>query len=173
MRAAAPNITNVSLELGGKAPAIVMDDANLDLAVKAVRDSRVINTGQVCNCAERVYVHKKIADEFVDRVTEAMRNTRYGDPFEDGIEMGPLVTNTQRTRVQKAVDEALAQGAELILGNEGAVQETGFFFEPTVLMNCRQDTAVMQKKSLGRCSRLRLLPIWTKRWRWRTTVNTD
>jgi lactaldehyde dehydrogenase/glycolaldehyde dehydrogenase len=149
MRAAAPNITKVSLELGGKAPAIVMDDANLDLAVKAVRDSRIINTGQVCNCAERVYVHEKIADEFVERVTEAMRSTRYGDPFEEGVEMGPLVSKAQRLRVAESVEQALKDGAELILGKGHGEDGTGFFFEPTVLMNCRQDTPVMQKEIFG------------------------
>jgi lactaldehyde dehydrogenase / glycolaldehyde dehydrogenase len=149
MRAAAPNITKVSLELGGKAPAIVMDDANLDLAVKAVRDSRIINTGQVCNCAERVYVHEKIAGEFVERVTEAMRSTRYGDPFEEGVEMGPLVSKAQRLRVAESVEQALKDGAELILGKGHGEDGTGFFFEPTVLMNCRQDTPVMQKEIFG------------------------
>ncbi len=76
MRAAAPNITKVSLELGGKAPAIVMQDADLDLAVRAIRDSRIINTGQVCNCAERVYVQESIAEEFVNKITAAMQKTR-------------------------------------------------------------------------------------------------
>src|SRR6185437_3017994 len=87
MRAAAPNRTKVSLELGGKAPAIVMADADLDLAVKAIRDSRIINTGQVCNCAERVYVHESIAGEFTRRITDGMRKTVSGDPFASGVEM--------------------------------------------------------------------------------------
>ena len=71
MRAAAENVTKVSLELGGKAPAIVMADADIDLAVGAIRDSRIINTGQVCNCAERVYVHESVAGEFIEKVTAA------------------------------------------------------------------------------------------------------
>src|SRR5450759_4423525 len=78
MAAAAPNITKVNLELGGKAPAIVMADADIDLAVRAVTASRVINSGQVCNCAERVYVQRTIADQFVDRLAAAMRASRYG-----------------------------------------------------------------------------------------------
>ena len=73
MAAAAENITKVNLELGGKAPAIVLSDANIDLAVEAIKNSRIINSGQVCNCAERVYVHRKIADEFIDRLANAMK----------------------------------------------------------------------------------------------------
>jgi lactaldehyde dehydrogenase/glycolaldehyde dehydrogenase len=149
MRAAASNITKVSLELGGKAPAIVMDDANLDLAVKAIRDSRIINTGQVCNCAERVYVHERIADEFIKRVTEAMQQTRSGDPFEDGIEMGPLVNKAQLHRVESAVEQAVKCGAELVLGGERDKRGKGFFYKPTVLRNCRQSTEIMQKEIFG------------------------
>ncbi|WP_430506630.1 aldehyde dehydrogenase family protein, partial [Escherichia coli] len=80
MATAAKNITKVCLELGGKAPAIVMDDADLELAVKAIVDSRVINSGQVCNCAERVYVQKSIYDQFVNRLGEAMQAVQFGNP---------------------------------------------------------------------------------------------
>ena len=96
MQAAAENITKVSLELGGKAPAIVMQDADLDLAAKSIRDSRIINTGQVCNCAERVYVHESVAEKFIDKVTTAMKATRFGDSLEErDVDMGPLVSKQQ------------------------------------------------------------------------------
>lgn len=102
MKAAAENIIKVSLELGGKAPAIVMDDADLDLAIKAIVDSRVINTGQVCNCAERVYVHEKIKDEFTTRLVEAMKAVKYGDPLKDkDIHMGPLINKAAQESVQQ------------------------------------------------------------------------
>lgn len=149
MEAAAPNITKVSLELGGKAPAIVMNDADLDLAVKAIRDSRIINTGQVCNCAERVYVQEQIADDFVDRITKAMRETTSGDPFEDGIEMGPLVNKTQLHRVERAVEQAVRDGAQVVLGGERGQKDRGFYYQPTVLTNCRQDTAIMREEIFG------------------------
>lgn len=149
MRAAAKNITKVSLELGGKAPAIVMDDANLDLTVKAIRDSRIINTGQVCNCAERVYVHEQIADNFIKRVTDAMRLTKSGDPFEDDAEMGPLVNKAQLHRVESAVEQAVKDGAEVVLGGEREDRGKGFFYKPTVLKNCRQGSAIMQKEIFG------------------------
>lgn len=149
MRAAAPNITKVSLELGGKAPAIVMADADLDLSVKAIRQSRIINTGQVCNCAERVYVHESIAGEFQSRITEAMRQTAVGDPFEPGVEMGPLVNEAQLNQVGAAVERAVKEGADLVLGGARIDKGRGYFYEPTVLTNCRQDSDIMQNEVFG------------------------
>jgi lactaldehyde dehydrogenase/glycolaldehyde dehydrogenase len=135
MEAAAPNITKVSLELGGKAPAIVMPDADLDLAAKSIRDSRVINSGQVCNCAERVYVHESVADAFIQKVTECMRNTKVGDPLKErGLDMGPMVSKAQLESVEESVKLALEQGAKCVLGGKRIPAEKGFFFEPTVLV---------------------------------------
>src|SRR5580658_7898673 len=83
MTSAAKNITKVNLELGGKAPAIVMADADIELSVRAITASRTINSGQVCNCAERVYVQRSVAGQFVEKLTAAMQSTRYGDPLQD------------------------------------------------------------------------------------------
>ena len=118
MHAAADNVTKVSLELGGKAPAIVMKDADLELAVTAIRASRIINTGQVCNCAERVYVHESIAAEFIDRMTIAMEKTVVADPFDAEVEMGPLVSETQLENVDAAVQRAIADGSQLTTGGK-------------------------------------------------------
>ena len=134
MHAAADNVTKVSLELGGKAPAIVMADADLDLAAKAICASRVINTGQVCNCAERVYVHESVADAFVTKIVAAMKAVRYGDPLQDEtLDMGPLVSQAQLENVEAAVAQALNDGAKCLLGGKRAGQRPGFYFEPTVL----------------------------------------
>ena len=104
MAACAANVTKVNLELGGKAPAIVTANADIDLAVKAIRDSRIINTGQVCNCAERVYVERAVADEFLAKITAAMTATKYGDPLQDAdIEMGPLVNRQGLDKVAAMV----------------------------------------------------------------------
>ncbi|MGA2890728.1 MAG: aldehyde dehydrogenase [Terracidiphilus sp.] len=152
MRAAAPNITKVSLELGGKAPAIVMRDADLDLAVKAIRDSRIINTGQVCNCAERVYVHESIADEFATRMTEAMRKTVVGDPFTPGVEMGPLVSHAQLRSVDSAVRQAIKDGAQVTVGGQRGQcddRERGYYYQPTVLADCRQEMDIMRQEIFG------------------------
>ncbi|WP_286154929.1 aldehyde dehydrogenase [Bacillus sp. FJAT-27264] len=149
MQAAAENIIKVSLELGGKAPAIVMDDADLDLAVKAIVDSRVINTGQVCNCAERVYVHEKIKDEFTTRLVEAMSAVKYGDPLKDeGIHMGPLINKAAQESVQQKVDRAVEEGAKIALGGS-KVEGTGSFFEPTVITDATNDMEIVQEEIFG------------------------
>jgi lactaldehyde dehydrogenase/glycolaldehyde dehydrogenase len=150
MRAAAENVTKVSLELGGKAPAIVMKDADLDVAVKSICDSRIINTGQVCNCAERVYVHESIAAQFIEKMAVAMKNVKYGNPLEDAdIDMGPLVSKQQLEQVEAAVAQAIKDGATVVVGGKRANRERGFYFEPTVLTNCKQHTDIMQKETFG------------------------
>jgi lactaldehyde dehydrogenase/glycolaldehyde dehydrogenase len=149
MRAAAENVTKVSLELGGKAPAIVTADADLDLAVRSIRASRIINTGQVCNCAERVYVHESVAEVFTSRMVAAMEKTVVGDPFDPATEMGPLVSKRQQELVGTAVQQAIQDGAELLCGGSASMGKTGFFFPPTVVANCRQGSAIMQKEVFG------------------------
>ena len=150
MAAAAKNITKVNLELGGKAPAIVLADANLDLAVKAIRDSRVINSGQVCNCAERIYVERRIAGAFVERFVAAMRETTWGDPLGDQpVGMGPLVNAVQARKVEAAVGHAVTQGASVVTGGKLVEQGGGYYFEPTVITNTKQDMEIMQKEIFG------------------------
>lgn len=149
MAAAAKNITKVCLELGGKAPAIVMDDADLELAVKAIVDSRVINTGQVCNCAERVYVQKGIYDRFVNRLGEAMNAVEYGDPaIRNDIAMGPLINAAALARVEQKVAGAVEQGAKIALGGK-AVEGSGYFYPPTLLLDVRQDMTIMHEETFG------------------------
>lgn len=149
MRAAAANITKVSLELGGKAPVIVMADADLDLTVKAVRQSRIINTGQACNCAERVYVHESISEEFVARISKAMQNTVVGDPFAPGVEMGPLVSHDQLRNVESAVKQAVKDGAEVVVGGSRGEMRRGYYYQPTVLTHCRQNADIMRREIFG------------------------
>ncbi|CAI8848979.1 aldehyde dehydrogenase [Kosakonia quasisacchari] len=149
MAAAAKNITKVCLELGGKAPAIVFDDADLELAVKAIVDSRVINTGQVCNCAERVYVQKGIYDRFVNRLGEAMKVVQFGDPTQrNDIAMGPLISAAALQRVEEKVERAVSEGARVVLGGK-AVTGKGYFYPPTLLLDVRQEMAIMHEETFG------------------------
>lgn len=149
MAAAAKNITKVGLELGGKAPAIVLDDADLELAVKAIVDSRVINTGQVCNCAERVYVQKGIYDSFVNKLGEAMKAVAFGDPAKrNDIAMGPLINAAALERVEQKVAKAVAQGAKVVLGGK-AVEGAGYFYPPTLLLDVRQEMSIMHEETFG------------------------
>ena len=150
MAAAAPNITKVSLELGGKAPAIVMADADMALAVEAVKASRVINSGQVCNCAERVYVQRGVADEFVDKLTAAMKATRFGDPLADeSVDYGPLINQAGFRKVDALVRGAVAAGATLTTGGGRGAGEGGYFYQPTVLAGCRQEMEIIRREIFG------------------------
>ncbi|MFI8558147.1 aldehyde dehydrogenase [Pseudomonas putida] len=150
MAAAAPNITKLNLELGGKAPAIVLGDADLDLAVKAIVASRVINTGQVCNCAERVYVQRNIADAFVDKVAQAMAATRYGDPSQQAdLDMGPLINQAGLDKVAQMVRTAVGQGAQVVTGGQVANLGAGFHYQPTVLAGCSAEMEIMRKEIFG------------------------
>jgi lactaldehyde dehydrogenase/glycolaldehyde dehydrogenase len=151
MEAAAKNITKVSLELGGKAPAIVLADADIDLAVEAIKNSRVGNTGQVCNCAERIYVHKKIADAFTEKMVESMKQVTYGDPLIDNdINMGPLINKDQFNKVEGIVNRAIKGGAELLIGGEGDnIRGTGYYYKPTVLTNIKQSDEIIRKEIFG------------------------
>ena len=149
MTAAAQNVTKVSLELGGKAPAIVMDDADLDLAVKAIVSSRVINSGQVCNCAERVYVQKGIYDEFISRIKAAMEQVTFGNTAEKkALDMGPLISAAALQRVEDKVAKAVSQGAKVLLGGQRE-SGTGYFYPPTLLVDVKQDMPIMHEEVFG------------------------
>jgi len=150
MAAAAPNITKLNLELGGKAPAIVLADADLDLAVRAIVASRVINTGQVCNCAERVYVQRAVADAFIDKVAQTMAATRYGDPsLQADLDMGPLINQAGLDKVAQMVRTAVGQGAQVITGGQVADLGAGFHYQPTVLAGCSAEMEIMRKEIFG------------------------
>lgn len=151
MSACADNITKVSLELGGKAPAIVLKDADLDLAVQSILASRVGNTGQICNCAERVYVHRSLYDAFIEKMTVAMQSVRFGNPAEaevGALEMGPLIEERAVNAVTEKVQRAIAQGASLVCGGN-RVQGKGYFFEPTILTNVNNSMDIMQEETFG------------------------
>jgi lactaldehyde dehydrogenase / glycolaldehyde dehydrogenase len=149
MEAASRNLTRVNLELGGKAPAIVLDDADLELTANALFNSRVLNTGQVCNAAERVYVQRGIADRLADRVTRLMAETQYGNPLTDpNLHMGPLMNQAGLDKVAALVEAAKRQGAQVRTGGRVADRQ-GFHYEPTVLVGCKDDMDVMTKEIFG------------------------
>lgn len=150
MQAASVNLTRVNLELGGKAPAIVLADADIDLAVSAIHQSRVINSGQVCNCAERVYVERPVLQEFVDKMILKMQGTKFGDPLAgQPLDMGPLISRAQLEKVKSAVDVAIEQGAVVAVGGKVAAQGKGYHYEPTVLVNCTHDMNIMRDETFG------------------------
>lgn len=149
LEAAAKNVTKVALELGGKAPAIVMNDADLDLAVKAIVASRMINTGQVCNCTERLYVQEGVYEEVVERLKRAFEAVSSGDPaLDDSLDMGPLISADALARLEHKVAHAVQQGATVVTGGRRKGNK-GFFFEPTLLTDVRQEMAIVQEETFG------------------------
>ncbi|WP_440223608.1 aldehyde dehydrogenase [Dokdonella sp. MW10] len=150
MQTAGKNLTRVNLELGGKAPAIVLADADLDLAAKAIYDSRVINTGQVCNCAERVYVERGAHEALVEKLTKLFSETRYGDPSEIAdLHMGPLVNKAGLEKVEALVEQAKRDGAKVVIGGKRADLPQGFHYEPTLIVDARADMDIMRKEIFG------------------------
>lgn len=151
IEATAENITKVSLELGGKAPAIVCSDANLDLAVNAIVSSRVIFSGQVCNCAERVYVQDTIYDKFMNMITKKMSEVTVEDALTGvSADMSSLVSKAQVDKVSEMVEFAKKEGAEIVLGGKRSEQfDRGYFYQPTLLTNCRQDMEIIQEEVFG------------------------
>lgn len=148
-RAGAEHITGLILELGGKAPFIVCDDANIDKAVEAAVISRYANCGQVCICNEMVMVDEKIADEFTDKLIKRVQKIKVGDPFDNATDMGPNVSREGLDRVDQLVKENIKQGAELVLGGgrpEGALFEKGNWYAPTVLTNIKNSDATLQSE---------------------------
>jgi lactaldehyde dehydrogenase/glycolaldehyde dehydrogenase len=149
--AAAENITKVSLELGGKAPAIVCADANLDLALNSIVASKVIFSGQVCNCAERVYVEDSIYDEFVEKLTKKMSEVTIDDALTGtNADMSSLVSQNQLDKITEMVEFAKKEGAEVLVGGKRPEQfDKGYFYQPTVLTGCRQDSQIIQEEVFG------------------------
>ncbi|MET0542592.1 MAG: aldehyde dehydrogenase, partial [Variovorax sp.] len=149
MQSCGKHLTRVNLELGGKAPAIVLADCDLELTANALFNSRVLNTGQACNAAERVYVERKVADALAEKVTKLMAGTKYGDPsVEKGLHMGPLVTKVGRDKMAAMVEAAKGQGAQVLTGGKVA-DMPGYHYEPTVLLGCNTGMDVMTKEVFG------------------------
>ena len=152
LAAAAENITPVSLELGGKAPFIVLEDADLGAAVENAVDARFWNCGQVCTCNERTYVQRGVYDEFVERFVETASSLRMGDPTREDVQMGPKVNGPELDKVEAFVKGAVEQGASLVLGGgrpEGEEFERGYWFEPTVLTGTTNDMDIVQHEVFG------------------------
>jgi lactaldehyde dehydrogenase/glycolaldehyde dehydrogenase len=150
MAAASANITRVNLELGGKAPAIVTAKADLDVAVTAIQASRVINSGQVCNCAERIYVQRSVADEFIAKFVAKMQAARYGNPnIDETVDYGPMINQAGFDKVVGLVESAKRAGADILCGGQRGAGDGGFFYEPTVVAGCSQDMDIIRKEIFG------------------------
>ncbi len=149
---AAQNLTHVQLELGGKAPLIVFEDADIDNAVDSALHSRFDNCGQVCTCNERMYIHEGIYDEFMEKFINKVKALKVGDPMLEDTDMGPKVNGAELKAMEHLVAVSVKEGATIATGGkkpEGTAFEKGFWFEPTVLTNVTQDMTIVHEESFG------------------------
>lgn len=151
-RSAAQNLTHVQLELGGKAPCIIFDDADLDQAVEGALHSRFDNCGQVCTCNERMYVQEGIYDAFMEKFMARVKGLKVGDPMLPDTDLGPKVNQAEINRMEQLVAQSVEQGATVAFGGgkpDGQDFEKGFWFEPTILTNVSQKMTVVQEEIFG------------------------
>jgi acyl-CoA reductase-like NAD-dependent aldehyde dehydrogenase len=148
-RRAAARLLDVGLELGGKDPAYVAEDADLDFAVEQLIDGACYNAGQSCCAVERIYVHRARCREFLDRAKSLLKNYRLGDPLDEKTTMGPLARREAPRFLESQVNEAVRRGARLLLGGKRLKGTRGYFFPPTLLADVPNDAKVMQEESFG------------------------
>jgi betaine-aldehyde dehydrogenase len=151
MATASASLKRVHLELGGKAPFIVFDDADPALVAEKAAFAASLNTGQDCTAATRIYVTPGKRKAVTEAVVEAMRAVKVGDPFDESVRMGPLISKVQLERVNGFIERARAQSASVLTGG-GAPAERGgrgYYFEPTVVTNVTQDSEIIQSEVFG------------------------
>jgi succinate-semialdehyde dehydrogenase/glutarate-semialdehyde dehydrogenase len=152
MRGAADQLKRVTLELGGHAPFIVFDDADVEAAVHAAIKSKFQNTGQTCVALNRIYVHESILEPFTRRLTELVKTLKVGNPLDETVQVGPLIDEEGLRKVEAHVEDALSKGAKLLIGGNRRTDNEfskGFFFEPTVLSHVTHDMLVMREETFG------------------------
>jgi len=148
IRQCASTVKKVSMELGGNAPFIVFDDADIDAAVKGAIASKYRNAGQTCVCANRVYVQEGVYAEFVDKFTEAVRALKVGRGEESGVAIGPMISNDAIDKVEELLQDALGKGASLVEGGQRHALG-GLFYQPTVVSNVTSDMAFAREEIFG------------------------
>ncbi|WP_443030444.1 NAD-dependent succinate-semialdehyde dehydrogenase [Sphingomonas sp. ZT3P38] len=148
MQGAAPTVKKMSLELGGNAPFIVFDDADIDAAVEGAIQSKFRNAGQTCVCANRLYVQAAVYDAFVERLVAAVARLSVGPGTAEGVTIGPLINAAAMAKVERHIADAVGKGASVLLGG-GASTLGGRFFEPTVLRDVTPDMLVQREETFG------------------------
>jgi succinate-semialdehyde dehydrogenase/glutarate-semialdehyde dehydrogenase len=148
MRQGADQIKKLSLELGGNAPFIVFDDADIDAAVEGALAAKFRNAGQTCVCANRIYVQSSVYDEFAAKLAKRVDALKVGNGFDAGVEIGPLIDGNAMKKVKSHLDNALANGARVVAGGS-SVQTGGQFFPPTVLVGVTSDMKVTREETFG------------------------
>jgi succinate-semialdehyde dehydrogenase/glutarate-semialdehyde dehydrogenase len=144
----AEQILKVSMELGGNAPFLIFEDADLDLAVEGAMLAKMRNTGEACTSANRFHVHEAVAGEFAERLAERMGSLKVGRGTEDGVQVGPLIDDDQRGLVEELVEDARSKGASVVVGGERS-DGAGYFYKPTVLGDIPDGARVLSEEIFG------------------------
>jgi len=146
MAQSAPTVKKLALELGGNAPFIVFDDADLDSAVEGAMVSKYRNAGQTCVCANRLYVQDGVYDEFVRKFAGKVRTMKVGNGFEEGVTQGPLIEASAVEKVQRHLQDALDKGGKVVVGGK---KLQGQFFDPTVVADATADMLCAREETFG------------------------
>ncbi len=149
IRQSADQVKNLSLELGGHAPLVVLDDADVDLAVKGAVASKFRNAGQTCICANRIYVQEAIYDEFNDKLAKAVEKLKVGDGSDESIDVGPLINQDGLDKVSRHMQDAVSKGATVVTGGEPVTGSDGVFYQPTVVKDVDESMVVMHEETFG------------------------
>lgn len=149
MKQSAEHIKNVSFELGGQAPLIVLDDADLEKSVLGAMASKFRNAGQTCIASNRYYVQTGIHDKFVDQLTDEVKKLKIGNGLDEGVDIGPLINKAGYEKVVKHVEDAVEKGAKVIVGGKGEEKDGAYFYEPTILVDVTDDMICMQQETFG------------------------
>ncbi|MEL7014040.1 MAG: aldehyde dehydrogenase family protein, partial [Pseudomonadota bacterium] len=149
LRQAADQVLKCSMELGGNAPFIVFDDADIDAAVEGAIMCKFRNNGQTCVCANRIYVQAGVYEEFAEKLQKAVSNLKIGDGLEEGTALGPLINADAIDKVQEHVADATSKGASVAMGGGEPIEGAGYFLPPTILTNVTQDMMVSQDETFG------------------------
>jgi succinate-semialdehyde dehydrogenase/glutarate-semialdehyde dehydrogenase len=148
IEASAENILKVSMELGGNAPFLVFEDADLDAAVEGALLAKMRNIGEACTAANRFHVADAVADEFAERLAKAMGELKVGRGTEDDVKVGPLIDEPAVEKVEELVEDARDKGAKILVGGK-EVDGAGYFYEPTVLSDVAPDTRMLKEEIFG------------------------
>ncbi len=148
LETAAKTITNCSMELGGNAPFLIFEDADLDAAIEGAFLAKMRNGGEACTAANRFYVHERVADEFTRRFAEKLSKLAIGPGLEAGVDLGPLVNEDTRSKVASLVDGAVSGGGQVVTGGH-APDRKGYFYLPTVLQDLPPDAAILGTEIFG------------------------
>ena len=148
MEQCAGTVKKVSMELGGNAPFIIFDDADLDDAVAGVMASKFRNAGQTCVCANRIFVQDGIYDAFAERLRQTVEKQKIGNGLEEGVDFGPLIDSAAIDKVREHIDDALAQGASVLTGGQSH-ELGGLFFQPTILVDVTPQSTLMNEETFG------------------------